>query len=140
MRLVATVTVLILLALPGLAGCGGDDGSRPAPRPTPPAPFMLDFESGLTLGDAARTVTNAGPADVQTAVRSTGDATVQVVAGPDGGQAVRFPAFTGAATAPVAVLVATEGGSGALDPGDGRFTFGASFRLDDQSAGSAADN
>ena len=83
---------------------------------------------------------NAGTADVHVEVRSTGDASVEAVDGPDGGHAVRFPAYSGAAGAPAAVLVATEASSGALDPGAEAFTFGASFKLDEKSSGSEADN
>ena len=38
------------------------------------------------------------------------------------------------------MLVATEASSGALDPGAEAFTFGASFKLDEKSSGSEADN
>jgi hypothetical protein len=137
-RLAAAVIALLLLSV---AGCGGSDAKKStAPRPAPTAGFALDFESGLETGGEARTVQNAGTADVHTEVRSTGNASLEVVAGPDGGHAVRFPAYTGAASAPAAVLVATDEGGGALDPGDDEFTFGASFQLDELSSGSAADN
>jgi hypothetical protein len=101
---------------------------------------MLDFESGLSEGTDATTIENAGEGEAHTEVHATGDAEVEVVAGRDGGKAVRFPAYTGAATAPAAVLVVTDEGVGTLDPGDGEFTFGASFQLDEKSSGSAADN
>src|SRR6478752_597902 len=101
---------------------------------------MLDFESMPLVGDSVSTVPNAGTADVHVEVRSTGDASVEAVDGPDGGHAVRFPAYTGAAGAPAAVLVATEASSGVLDPGAEAFTFGASFKLDEKSSGSEADN
>jgi hypothetical protein len=137
-RLVAAVTALLLL---GLSGCGSEAPKKStAPRPAPTAGFALDFESGLQTGGHARTVRNAGTADVHTEVRATGNASLEVVAGPDGGHAVRFPAYSGAAAAPAAVLVATDEDNGALDPGDDAFTFGASFDLDEQSSGSAADN
>jgi hypothetical protein len=136
-RLAATVCVLLLVSL---AGCGGSEEKNPSSRPAPKAGFVLDFESGLDEGAAAKSVENAGTANVQTEVRSTGGATVQVVAGPDGGHAVRFPAYTGAPTAPAAVLVATDEGGGALDPGGADFSFGATFQLDKASSGSAADN
>ena len=142
MRLAPALAMLLLL---GVAGCGGDDGDKTAPRPSPtptvePAGFMLDFESGLDLGSDARTVSNAGEGNVQTEVRASGEAEIEVVEGHDGGQAVRFPAYTGAATAPAAVLVATDEGSGVLDPGGDEFSFGATFQLDEESSGSEADN
>ena len=141
-RLAPVVTVLLLL---GVAGCGTDEGDKTAPDPTPSPTvasdgFLLDFESGLELGSDATTISNAGAANVHTEVKASGEAQVEVVEGPDGGQAVRFPAYTGAATAPAAVLVATDEGSGVLDPGDDEFSFGATFQLDEESAGSEADN
>jgi hypothetical protein len=125
-----------------VAGCGSDEddpGSSPAPTPRPPG-LLLDFESGLSEGAASTTVANAGTGSVQTEVRATGSATVEVVPGPDGGKAVRFPAYTGAADAPAAVLVAIDQDGSTLEPGDDEFRFGASFQIDEESAGSEADN
>ena len=135
-RLAPAVAMLVLL---GVAGCGGGGDATPAPSPRPAA-LMLDFESGIDTAGGARTVANSGTGRVRTEVHTTGNAAVTVVPGPDGGKAVRFPAYTGAATAPAAVLAAVDEGGGALDPGDGPFSFGASFELDQQSSGSAADN
>lgn len=145
MRLGSALGGLLLgpLVLMGLAGCGGDSGDNsPTPPATkaPPAGLMLDFESGLDVGQQASVVTNAGTANLHTEARSTATPDVEVVKGRDGGHAVRFPAYTGAAKAPATVLVATDEGSGALDPGDDAFTFGATFQLDEHSSGSAADN
>src|SRR4051794_26743040 len=141
-RRAAAAGATLALVLVGLAGCGDDDGGTttpPAPEPTPPG-LMLDFESGLSEGADATTVENAGKGEVHTEVHATGDAEVEVVDGHDGGKAVRFPAYTGAAVAPAAVLVVTDEGVGTLDPGDDGFAFGASFQLDEKSSGSAADN
>ncbi len=141
-RLVPTVLVAALLCL---AGCGTKDGddlaSPPSPSPTvePPA-FLMDFESGLTVGTDVQRVENAGTGSVDVDVRASGTATVEVVEGPEGGHAIRFPAYTGAATAPAAVLVAADQSDGTLDPGAADFTFGASFSLDEKSSGSDADN
>jgi hypothetical protein len=131
-----------LVVLLGLSGCGSeDDGPGASPTPTPkPAGLMLDFESGPSEGSVATTVANAGTGSVQTEVRATGSATVEVVPGPDGGKAVRFPAYTGAAEAPAAVLVAIDQDGGTLDPGEDEFAFGASFSIDEESSGSQADN
>jgi hypothetical protein len=137
-RLAPAVALLLLL---GVAGCGG--GEKPPSGNAPGAPsagLLLDFESGLDVGTKAETVANAGKGKVHTEVRTSGTAAVEVVAGPDGGHAVRFPAYTGAGPAPAAVLVATDEGSGTLDPGDEGFSFGATFDLDEQSSGSEADN
>lgn len=141
MRLAAAAVLVVLL---GLTGCGSDDdgpGTTPTPTPTPePSGLLLDFESGLTEGSAATTVANAGTGNVQTEVRATGSATLEVVPGPDGGKAVRFPAYTGAAEAPAVVLVAIDQGDGTLTPGADEFSFGARFQIDEKSSGSAADN
>ncbi len=138
-RLAAAAVLVLLL---GLSGCGSDDdGPSTSPTPTPkPSGLMLDFESGLSEGSASTTVANAGTGSVQTEVRATGSAQVEVVPGPDGGKAIRFPAYTGAAEAPAAVLVAIDQGDGTLEVGDDEFAFGASFQIDEESSGSEADN
>ncbi len=89
-------------------------------------------------GSDVTSVKNAGTADID--VRASGAAGIEVVPAPGAGHAVRFPAYTGAADAPAAVLVASDTGDGALDPGDDDFTFGARFRLDEESSGSKTDN
>ncbi len=134
----AVVFALLLAA----TGCGAAEDPGPTPSSPTPAPpeLMLDFETGLETGQQAVALTNAGTGSVQVSVHSAGDAQVTVVAGPNGGHALRFPAFTGAAVAPAAVVVVTAPDKGALDPEDGDFSFGASFRLDPESSGSAADN
>lgn len=138
-RLAATVSMLVLLSV-SACGNGGEEKEPPPAGPgAASAEFRLDFESGLDSGAAVTSVDNAGPADVQTVVKASGSASVEVVAGPDGGHAVRFPAYTGTDPAPAAVLVATDQG-GALDPGAKQFSFGATFQIDEQSSGSAADN
>ncbi len=140
-RLAPAVAVLLLVSL---AGCGGKDDDPPVstpPTPTSPQPaFLLDFESDLTVGADATSIANAGNGNVDVDVRTAGSAEVEVVEGRDGGHAVRFPAYTGAAKAPAAVLVAADQSDGTLDPGDDDFTFGASFSLDEESSGSEADN
>jgi hypothetical protein len=141
-RLVPAVLALVVLCLAGCGtGDGDDEASPPTPSPTaePPA-FLLDFESDLTVGTDAQRVENAGTGGVDVDVRTSGTAAIEVVEGPEGGHAIRFPAYTGAATAPAAVLVAADQSDGTLDPGDADFTFGASFSLDEKSSGSDADN
>jgi hypothetical protein len=142
-RLAPAVTLLLILSL---AGCGSNDDDSPAapsPTPTPTSPppaLLLDFDSNLEVGLDADSVENAGTGNVDVDVRTSGAAKIEVVKGPDGGNAVRFPAYTGAPKAPAAVLVAADQSDGTLDPGDSDFTFGASFSLDEKSSGSEADN
>ena len=74
------------------------------------------------------------------AIETSGDGSIEVVEGPGGGHAARLPAYTGAEVSPEAVLVATAKETGALDPLDQDFRFGASFMLDSESSGSKGDN
>ncbi len=101
---------------------------------------MLDFESGPGPGQAVEAVTNQGSNPVNVLVSTSGSATVESVEGPDGGRAVRFPAYPAAATAPAVALVATADDPSALGPLDRDFEFGATFRLDPESSGSDVDN
>ncbi len=140
------VSLLLLVLAGGLAACGSDDegsGDGPAsvPTETPDTPksLMLDFESGPGTGSSVATVTNEGTGAVQVAVAASGAAQIESVEGPEGGQAVRFPAYTGDAAAPAAVIVATATGD-ALNTLDHDFEFGATFRLDAESSGSAVDD
>lgn len=152
----------LLLAV-GATACGGADGA-PSASPTPGAPsvsataadpasatstapryaLLLDFEDGAGPGQPVRDVTNRGTAPVTISPRTpegAADETGLVGAeSADGGRAVRFPRFTGAATAAAAALVVVPGSPDGLDPGDRDFTVGASFSLDPQSSGSAADD
>ena len=158
MRNVATTALGAVLALL-LAACGGGDTSRPdaAPEPTPRTEatedagaagsgtpeLLLDFDSVPADAETVETVRNEGSASVIVMAATSGSAVVRAVDDPEGGRAVRFPAFTEAAKAPrtpsVAVLVATDE-LDALDPGDQDFSFGASFALDSRSSGSAVDD
>lgn len=102
--------------------------------------LVLDFESGAVRGRTLTTVSNSGADAVPVSVKSNGAAKIKVVKGPDGGKAVRFPAYTDAAKAPAAALVGTANLSEALDPEDRDFRFGATFSLDAISSGSRADD
>ncbi len=147
MRLAPALGTALLL---GLTACGNGgpppEAARPTPSPTeqPPA-LLLDFENGLETGtmlDDVSLLTNSGRAvGTGIGVRTNGAARLEVVPGRGGeGHAIRFPAYTGDAGAPAAVVVVTDDGQGALDPGSGEFSFGATFRLDEDSQGSAADD
>ena len=157
MRNVATTALGGSLALI-LAACGSTaeeprEGSTPD-RPTatastedrsasPVPELLLDFDSLPADTETVSTVRNEGSASVIVMAATSGSAAVRAVDDPEGGRAVRFPAFREVAKAPrtpsVAVLVATDE-LAALDPGDRDFSFGASFALDRRSSGSAVDN
>ena len=138
------------LAAPGLAlllllaGCGLDDANgtdQPKADPTgTPASLRIDFESAPPVGQGLDDVDNEGTSSVGVAVATSGDGQIEVVEGPGGGHAARLPAYTGAEVSPEAVIVATAKETGALDPLDQDFRFGASFMLDPKSSGSKGDN
>jgi hypothetical protein len=137
------VAVALLLALTACGGEGRPPVGQQTPDDRPPRPqgsLVLDFETGPSLGQTVETVTNEGSDPVDVVVATSGVAQVESVEGPDGSRAVRFPAYTGAAVAPAAALVATADDTGALSPLDRDFTFGASFELDEESSGSEADD
>ncbi len=138
--------------LAALTACGADDpeGSVvpdpvPSSTPTPAAPpraLLLDFDSASGL-DARRTVsevTASGEVGAEVRVATSGAAALKSATGPDGSGAVRFPAYTGTATAPAVALVVNALTPGRLDPDDDDFEFGASFKLDARSSGSEADD
>jgi hypothetical protein len=133
---------LVLLTL--LAGCALDDAggsAKPKAEPTgTPASLMLDFESAPPVGQDLEEVDNEGTSAVEVAVDTSDDANLEVVEGPGGGHAARFPAYTGADPSPEAVIVASAKETVALDPLDQDFRFGASFILDATSSGSKGDN
>jgi hypothetical protein len=152
LRVAPAMVVLAVLVGLTAAGCGGSDrdsdghqgrahGQSTSGVPSKDhAGLLLDFEEGLETDQDVTDVPNAGTGKVDVDVRFTGEAEVEVVEAPDGGHAVRFPAYTAQDTAPAAVIVATSSDPGVLDPGDQDFTFGASFQLDAESSGSQADN
>lgn len=136
------VSLLLLVLAGGLAACGSaseNPATVPSKTPAPPPSLLLDFEVGPSVGEAVDAVSNSGSGDVGVVVAASGTAEVESVEGPDGGQAVRFPAYTGEAAAPAAVLVVTATGD-AISPLDRDFEFGATFQLDAESSGSAVDD
>ena len=141
MRKLAAPSLAVLLLLAGCALNDADGAKQPRVEPTDtPTSLKLDFESAAPVGQDLDAVDNAGTSAVDVAVESSGDARIEVVEGPGGGHAARFPAYTGEEPSPEAVLVATTKETGALDPLDQDFRFGASFMLDSESSGSKGDN
>lgn len=140
---VATGVLAPLLLM--LAACAGNEppSEQEQPEDRPPAPrgsLVLDFESGPRVGQRVEAVSNEGTEQLEVVVADAESARIESVEGPDGGQAVRFPAYTGAATAPAAVLVVAADETGPLSPGERDFELGASFELDPESSGSDADD
>jgi hypothetical protein len=136
-KLAAPALILSVL----LAGCGGNGADKPKAEPTgTPASLMIDFESAPAVGQDLDTVKNVGTSAVDLAIETSDDGTIEVVEGPGGGHAARFPAYTGTEPSPEALIVGKAKEAGALDPLDQDFRFGASFMLDSKSSGSKADN
>ena len=115
---------------------------RPTDRPAPKARVHARLRVRCPRSAAASsTVPNAGTANVHVEVTvhgrclGRGGRRAATAVTPCGSPPT--PAPPGA---PAAVLVATDEGSGALDPGAEAFTFGATFQLDEKSSGSEADN
>ena len=159
MRNVATTVAgaFLALALSACVGSGDEAGPEPSTDPTPSAAptddsdgrastrpeLLLDFDSLPPEETTVGTVRNEGSASVIVMAATSGSAVVEAVDDPEGGRAVRFPAYVETSTAPttpsVAVLVGTDE-LAALDPGDRDLSFGASFALDSRSSGSAVDD
>lgn len=127
-----------------LVACGDQPPSQAdaAHKPGAAEPAVdLDFESAPGLDSILASVTNAGTSPLRVVTEATAAGEIDVVAGPGGGKAIRFPSYTTEASAPTAVLVARpEGSSDDLEPGTRDFAFGATFRVDAASSGSATDD
>jgi hypothetical protein len=125
--LAAAVVVLVAVAVLGwvlaLHGGGGPESNRE---------LDLTFE-----GD--NPFQNHGTADVQPHVVTQNGGQAQIVAGRSGGHAVRLPAYQ-PTDEPRAIIAVPDDPKDDLSPGSGDFTFGADFKLDQQSKGSATDN
>ena len=90
----------------------------------------------------AVTVKNAGTSDtVQKVVTSNGGSLRFVASYATAGNAMRFPAYDGAASGPRAILAVTNAGAGdMLNPVGRAFRFGADVRRDVTSSGTYYDN
>jgi hypothetical protein len=85
-------------------------------------------------------VRNAGAAKLLISIATANGGVLRTVRGhlSDHDEAVRFPAFDPSSTGPRAVIrVTNPGGDDLLDPGKGRFEFGADIMLDEDSASKA---
>lgn len=148
----AVISGLGIAVLAALSACGsGDQDSSPAPEPTGTASeaatprgterpqLLLDFDSVAAPGQPVDAVANEGTTSLMVSAVTSGSARVVAADDPEGGRAVRFPAFTDSATPAAAALVAVDD-LHSLDPRDRDFSFGASFSLDRRSSGSALDD
>ncbi len=140
-----TWLLVVVVSAAALGGCGGTpdpDGSRPplSLAPTKDAAVLLDFEGGSTAADPSA-FPDHGRLGGVAVVRTLHGGRVRLVAGQDGGKAVRFPAYDTSRPPQRAVLVLRPAaGESRLDPGERDFAFGADFRLDGVSEGEADDN
>ncbi|HXH58037.1 hypothetical protein, partial [Iamia sp.] len=94
---------------------------------------MLLFDEAPPAGGTYTSFTNRGSGAVVVSVASRHGGTLGEGSGRDGAggnRAVRFPAHSAATDAPRAVIRVVPEGPDALDPGTGRFEFGADVVLD----------
>jgi len=94
---------------------------------------------GVAGTDGRPRITQTGVADVQVEVSSSDGGALRTGRGPQGGAAIRFPAYTRAESYPRAV-VRVQGSGADLTPGELPFSWGADVRLDRTSAGTPVDN
>lgn len=153
-RLASRILSLAAVVLPVvlLTSCGTSAEQSEAVSRLPV--LSLDFDDvppGIGDGDEIPHG-GAGALSVVLLTRRASDdapAAVEVVEGRDGGQALQLPALVpdaevdGPTLQPLAVLSVVPlslASPHPLDPGERPFSFGASFRLDERSAGGAVDD
>lgn len=154
--LVGGVAAVAALATVALSAC------EPEPAPPPPTTtttatsttttrpptagtdlIRLSFDEAPPAGGTYTSFTNRGSAAVAISVASRHGGTLGAGAGRDGAGgngAVRFPAHSAATDAPRAVIRVVPEGQEVLDPGAGRFEFGADVVLDATSESGAVDS
>lgn len=128
-----------------LVGCTVEATSVPvpttAPDPVPTQELVLDLEDrAAPVGAVVPSVANAGVAAIRTRVVTAAGGRIRRDRGPEGGYAIRFPAFSSQQPSPLAVLLVQAEGEDFLAPGARDFTFGLDFMLDRQSAGGEVDD
>jgi len=134
------LVVVLVVTGGGFTGSVAASASAAAAATGTPSGVRFDFESGPARGRTASAYDSVATGRARLVVRSTGGTTVTVSAGPRGGRGVRFPAWADSGAGRAAVLVSTPGSRAAVAPGARAFSFGASFRLNPRSSGSARDN
>lgn len=135
---------LALAALFVAAGCSADPVQPSTPRAseTAAAPGVPADADVLLRATSAGKFSQEGSADVAVTEVSLDGGDVTEQPGLNDAPAIDFPAFSADENAyPRAILAVTNiGVSDAMKPGNHNFTWGAEFRLDDQSQGTGVDN
>lgn len=123
-----------------LAGCG-PSGGTPGGDPTSATSTSPSSVGGPTAGRNAqiKSALDLGGSGTQDRVRVASANGGELELDDADGTTLRFPRFEDTTDAPSAVVGVWPEGD-ALTPGDDAFSFGADFRLDAHSSGSASDN
>ena len=135
-----------------VSACASDPIYIPSPVDTPsvdaeelglPADPLVLLRPGAGAGAGAERIIQRGGLSVDIELVTLDGGTVDVVQGRDGQAGFRFPAFVRdpALPYPRAIIeVASTGDGDPMSPGTRDFTWGADFRIDKDSFGSAIDN
>jgi hypothetical protein len=136
----AAALVLSIVAAVTTTSCDhhGDDNTGPMK-----SVVHLDFDSAHISQDRV-IVTNKGRLPVDVRLATAGGGNAEIAPRSDGGDALRLPQLSDAASPPRAVLIITPAAGhddlGGLGPGDHDFRYGATFVLDPRSEGASLDN
>jgi hypothetical protein len=132
---VRSTPTVVATALFCLAGCGDTSGHQR------PEELYLTFNDAK-VGSPLSGVHNDGRDDVHINLHTSPSSSPEAVAaqGFGKGEAARFPAYTGDGKPAASILVVRPTSRDDLSPRAHDFSFGASFKLDQQSEGTADDN
>ena len=151
----ALVGGLLAISFATAAGCAGSDSSASGPATSAATPsteaseatrvFSFDFDDlpgtdeTSVLAPDALTLRNAGSELFTVKISTRAGGTLRSVPDPEGGRALRFPAFTAQNPKGGVLTITTSSVTDPLAPGISDFSFGADINLDAVSEG-ALDN
>jgi hypothetical protein len=137
----AAALVLSVAAAVTTASCDHHDQDNTGPMKSV---LHLDFDGARISQDDRVIVTNKGQLPVDVHLATAGGGTAEIAPRSDGGDALRLPKLSNAASPPRAVLLVTPAAGhddlGGLGPGNRDFRYGAAFVLDPRSEGVSLDN